>query len=293
MRDSAETMAENVSAPPPFKLEREVTLMPNEFHERLSAKHKSRKSSAAMSAAHRSQSSKPSTGKFRYSKENTYTSNYRQDSGVSQSPQMEAHYVKTVKIMRAHESSLSPHNTFFSDSNNNQGELKSTSSHIELTGDVKFMLDNAYTNSESEGGFTVKTPPKNMQIKDLIIPLDDWNQKETIREKKYAVLPSIQHKQSASPEDSESVTFSNRISSGYSINNQLDFFRDKIEEEADFFADFRVNTSTVKPTPRQDPLPPIKLGTRDNKSAVSSASKKPHLSSKNFFERRDKNGHLY
>lgn len=308
MRDSAETMAENVSAPPPFKLEREVTLMPNEFRERLSAKHKSRKSSAGRSAIRQSESSKPSTGRLRYSTENTYTSNYRQDSGVNQSPlasyrqdsevnqspMSEAKYVKSVKIFKEpHEDKISSHNTFSSDTNNNQGELKSTSCHIELTGDVKFMLDNAYANHESEGDFTVKTPPKNMQIKDIMIPLDDWNNKDTIQEKKYTVLPSIQHKKSVSSEDSESVTFSNRNSSGFSINNQLDFFRDKIEQDADFFADFRVNTSTVKPTPRQDPLPPIKHATKDNKHKSPRANKKTHLSSKDFFERRDKNGHLY
>ncbi|XP_045171801.1 uncharacterized protein LOC123533899 [Mercenaria mercenaria] len=294
MRDSGETITENTRAPPPFKLEREVTLMPNEFRERMSARHKSRKSSAARSEIKVSHSSKPATGKLRYSTENSYMSNNTQDFDASPSSRKETNHVKTVKIPKEQqESMLSPNDSFLNDDNNNQGELKSTSCHIALTGDIKFMLDNAYANYESEGGFTVKTPPQNMQIKDLMIPLDEWNNKDTVQEKKYTVLPSIKHKTSnSSSDDTESVANSNRTSSGFSFNNQLDFFRDRIEQDADFFADFRVNTSKVKATPRQDPLPPIKHGTKESKSSRTSAHKTSKVSNKIFSDRSEKNGHL-
>lgn len=304
MRESAETMAENVLVPPSFKLEREVTLMPNEFRERLSAKHKNRKSSAEMSAARISRSSKHSTSKLRYSMENSYTSYHATDSEGSGSPQTEAHYVKTMTAPRQLQDSMtSPHNSFLRDKHKtlvehhygaDHEELQSTSSHLELTGDVKFMLDNAYANIESDGGFSVRTPPQNMQIRDLIIPLDDWNNnKETIREKKYTVLPSIRNKRSTSSEETENIALSNRSSSGYSVNNQLDFFRDKIEEDADFFADFRVNTTKVAPTPRQDPLPPIQQRTaKDSKSKQNSPNQRSSYSSNTFSEMRENNEHL-
>lgn len=277
--------------PPPFKLEREVTLMPNEFRERLSAKHKSRKTSAARPGMTRSHSSKPATGKFRYSTENSYhSSNYGNDSTTSQSPVTEARYVKSVKISKdTPENVTSPQSSLLSDTNNNiqghGGELQSKTSHIELSGEVKFMLDNAYANYEAEGGFSVRTPPKNMQIKDLMIPLDNWNNKEAIREKKYTVLPSI-NKTSKSPDESDSVVLSNRNSSGFSTNNQLDFFRDKIEQDADFFADFRVNTSKVKPTPRQNPLPPIRHDSKDFGLSNSASSKKSYGSPRKLSDRR-------
>ncbi|XP_060587378.1 uncharacterized protein DDB_G0283697-like [Ruditapes philippinarum] len=286
MRDSGETVTEAARAPPPFKLEREVTLMPKEFKERLSAKHKSRKSSAARSEKKGNYSFKPTTAKFKYSSENSYMSNHTNDSELSHSTYTESHFNKTVKIPTEHDDGMQSNNdNFLNNNNNNKGELKSTSSHIALTGEVKFMLDNAYANYESEGGFNVKTPPTNMQIKDLMIPLDEWNNKETIQEKKYTVLPSIKHRTSnTSSEDTESATYSQRNSSGFSFNNQLDFFRDKIEEDADFFADFRVNTSKVKATPRQDPLPPIKHGTKDSNSSQTTSRKKSN--------RKEKNAHI-
>ena len=326
-------MTENIH---PFKLERESTLMPAEFRERLSASHKSRKSSAAKTIKTRS---RQHTATLRYSTENSNISTIHQNTdnmtgpnrGMSDScPSTYNARAEYDKVIETRNEALAQNrnsedvfdetggddeefrgdrtytldksdiqhllhnmNNMHSDMegedhkdengnhtyrkenhvNTSHGEsvrsgseslrggsveLQSTSAHIELTGEVKFMFDSAYQNMEQAASFGARTPPKHMQIKDLVRSLDDWGSNDTIQEKKYAVLPSI-HRNSQ-PENYSSGRHSTGNSSNVSINNQLDFYRDKIEEDADFFADFRVNTSTVKPTPRQDPLPPIKNG---------------------------------
>ncbi|WAR01382.1 hypothetical protein MAR_007940 [Mya arenaria] len=358
---------ENVSSP--FTLEREPTLMPNEFRERMSAKHRSRKSSAAKSSSTRNRHAmiKQPTGTLRYSTEASNLSSYQQNNdtnsirsakreksmnSVSSNEKMfsaRQEYDKVMMIrnealkktqeefmdnvdnlhdngednlnehtenndeenelprnrtytlengelqdildnMRQGDTSLCEHgrqsgsssrNTYIMDrkmswqndvhnNDDNNGELASTSSHIELNGDVKFMFDSVYYNQEPEGGFSIKTPPQNMQMKDIMSSLDDWGkEKDVIREKKYAVLPSIHKSSSSGTYRNNSPTSVGGLSSTVSVNNQLDFSRDRMEDDADFFADFRVNTSNIKPTPRQDPLPPIQNNTTDAMTSMS------------------------
>lgn len=266
-------MAEHQSMlPPSFKLERELTLMPSEFQERLSAKHRSQKSAhstASTRAQHRQSSSKSrkSKGSLCLTTENSNLSGlYEYD------------YNGNPDTLHGHQSfnNMSPrigNNTPVSDAMDTKmedfqsPELNSTSAHIKLNHETKFMFDNAYSNRESEGGLFVQTPPQDLHIRDLMIPLNEWGSHETIREKKYTVLPSI----SKSPgSDTESYKYTE--ASETLANNQLDFTRDKIEQDADFFADFRVNTSHIKPTPRQDPLPPIKHETAPDIIKIPSAT---------------------
>ena len=66
-----------------------------------------------------------------------------------------------------------------------------------------------------------------------------------IAQKKYPVLPSIgKALEESKPEEDEEEDEEDPTL------NQLDYTREKMETEADFFADYRVNTSVVKPTPR-------------------------------------------
>lgn len=253
-------MIESVPASTSFKLERE----PTQFHECLSAHLHSRKSSAARSTVRKqgqSSQSRQTTATLRYNNElsNMNFINFDTESDPGDASP------KSAKTYVTHERTNTKDENFNEQESEDEGvELVSTSSHIELNGGMKCMLDNAYANSAGESG--LKTPPRNLQIKDLMIPLDDWGTKDhAIREKKYTVLPSIHSTPTSDGERTDFNTARHSISSSFSMNtgNQLDFFRDKIEQEADFFADFRVNTSKVKATPRQDPLPPIKHGTTE------------------------------
>lgn len=270
-------------APPSttLSLENEATLVTNDFREHRSARIQSRKSSGARSIKGGTGNISQQTATLRYNTEisnlNVISFQTKTDSELGLiSP-------KSAKSIEQSEPQELKDNTFTTVEDtvkeNNEKELISTSSHIELNGDMKFMLDNAYANYHSEGGLSVRTPPRNLQIKDLMIPLDDWGSKEhgMIREKKYTVLPSIHSTPTPDGQGSVFNTARDSVSTTVSINNQLDFFRDKIEQEADFFADFRVNTSKVKVTPRQDPLPPIKHGTPDR---LSNSSRKSRHSSK-------------
>jgi len=287
MRESSagSTMMDSAPSLTSFKIERQPR--PDEFHDSLSARINSRKSSAV-----RSPIKKRGQANLNHSRQTTATSRTKtemtnmnfihfaaeKEAGKVNSECLEADILnpKTNSIEeqfceKAEEDSAV-------DVSNND-ELVSTSSHIELNGEMKLMLENEY--QLLEGGRSVKTPPRNMQIKDLIVPLDDWGSKDaTIREKKFAVLPSIHSTPTSDRAEKELNTARTSISSTVSINNQLDFFRDKIEQEADFFADFRVNTSNVKVTPRQDILPPIKHGTNEKGRPSSPKSQRSRHSSR-------------
>lgn len=137
---------------------------------------------------------------------------------------------------------------------NDEKELIHKSSLITLHGEMMFMEEIECTNQKGE--ITVKTPPRNVQIRDLFCTTETWESGDVIREKKYTVLPSINH--SGKTEDKHAISNTTGISYSISLSNQLDLFRDKTEQNAELFADYHVNTSKVKATPRQKPLPPIK-----------------------------------
>ncbi|XP_033748064.1 uncharacterized protein LOC117333051 [Pecten maximus] len=105
--------------------------------------------------------------------------------------------------------------------------------------------------------------PVNLNLRDIIEPLDEWSRVQSgIRERKYPVLPKIGKMKKESGHDKQNFDMVNY--------NQLDYTREKMENEADFFSDYRINTSRVKETPRQNPLPPI----RQNSSFGSFHSKR-------------------
>ncbi|KAH3886543.1 uncharacterized protein LOC127842806 [Dreissena polymorpha] len=319
----------------PFTLERESTLMPSEFRERMSAKHRSHKTSVKSASVARSRQMRQKTATLRYSTENSASSfnhNFQIEvnsvsadksaENVEKSPKSDKYYsaraeYEKVLSLRSEElkqnvmkeesyarestkspqefngnktytlskdevkqllDNMSPVNNFETNATpfrmdrtftkatapdweivQTEEEQHGIAGKIELNDDMKFMLDCQYGyNRSEEEDSRVKTPPENMHIKDIMSSLEDWGgSKETIREKKYTVLPSI-NKTVRSDTGSSRSRYSAGQASNLSMNNQLDFSRDKIEEDADFFADFRVNTSNIKPTPRQDPLPPIK-----------------------------------
>lgn len=270
MKDTTSMMA-NDMPPPPFKLERELTLMPNEFRERLSASTRSRKSSAARSAVRRSRHerhsaaprvSKPPTvyGSSRHtyindynnivqrSKDNMYNNNNSHDNVYNQSLQYE------------------------------DTELQNSGKYYDANHKVMSFGEQETLFNTMERAYSIKTPPTNMNIHDLTEPpLDDWNSNEVIKEKKYAVLPSI-GKQTPSPTKSDVILHNpvDSLSSHYSYSNQLDYGRSRMEQEADFFADFRVNTSVVQATPRQNPLPPID-SKKNPQNGEFSTEEKAHL----------------
>ncbi|XP_060073959.1 uncharacterized protein LOC132553707 [Ylistrum balloti] len=105
--------------------------------------------------------------------------------------------------------------------------------------------------------------PVNLNLRDIIEPLEEWSRVQSgIRERKYPVLPKIGKMKKESGHDKQKYDMVNY--------NQLDYTREKMENEADFFSDYRINTSRVKETPRQNPLPPI----RQNSSMGSLHSKR-------------------
>ena len=246
MKDTTSAMADNMP-PPPFKLERELTLMPSEFRERLSASTRSRKSSAARSAARRSRNDRHSAS----------TRVSRPSMDHVNSRYMYGHDYDNDNIMYNHgftnnNTELDSSSRFY-DANRQMvsiGEQENIYKEMEHAYSIKTPATNM--------NYSIKTPPTSMSVRDLMEPLEDWNAKGTIKEKKYAVLPSI-GKRTPSPTKTDTTLHNSNDSklSNYSYSNQLDYGRDKMEQEADFFADFRINTSQVQATPRQNPLPPI------------------------------------
>lgn len=128
------------------------------------------------------------------------------------------------------------------DNSDDDGELDCYTSHIPLNNETEFLGESPVTNARV--GVPAPTPIE------LGILSDDSDHTQDIKQKKYPVLPSIgrtfDDQQSQDEYSDEDPTI-----------NQLDFTRERMETEADFFADYRVNTSVVKPTPRTAPLPPI------------------------------------
>lgn len=129
-------------------------------------------------------------------------------------------------------------------------ELESSSFHVPVNGNINDILFDNNSKQDMMRNLNLTTPV-NLNIKDLMQPLEDWGKiKSGIRERKYPVLPSI---------GPPSQTNSPRLGLERSDTlNQLDYTREKIEGHADFFADFRVNTCVAKITPRHNPLPPIR-----------------------------------
>ncbi|XP_021361437.1 uncharacterized protein LOC110455575 [Mizuhopecten yessoensis] len=96
--------------------------------------------------------------------------------------------------------------------------------------------------------------PVNLNLRDIIEPLEEWSRVQSgIQERKYPVLPKIGKKKNKSKESGRDNKQFEMVN-----YNQLDYTREKMENEADFFSDYRINTSCVKETPRQNPLPPIR-----------------------------------
>lgn len=121
--------------------------------------------------------------------------------------------------------------------------------------------NNRVPNLDTSRQMAVPTPV-NLNLRDIMEPLDEWSRVQSgIRERKYPVLPKIgkMKKESGKKQNYDMVNY-----------NQLDYTREKMENEADFFSDYRINTSRVKETPRQNPLPPI----RQNSSFGSFHSKR-------------------
>ena len=128
------------------------------------------------------------------------------------------------------------------DESDNDKELDCYTSHIPLNNETEFSGESPI--SGGRFGAPVPTPIE------LGILSDDSDQTQDIKQRKYPVLPSI----GRAFDDQQSQ---GDVSDDDPTINQLDYTREKMETEADFFADYRVNTSVVKPTPRTAPLPPI------------------------------------
>ena len=243
MKDIASAMA-NDMPPPPFKLERELTLMPNEFRERLSASTRSRKSSAARSAANRARMGRHSASRVTKPLSGQSNSRYTYNND--------------------YDFSLRHNNDYNEVFHGNTNELISSSSYIDASNHMTSIGEHEHILQEMERAYSIKTPPTNMLIHDLMEPLEDWPGGDTIKEKKYTVLPSI-NKPTPSPTKSD-VTLSSLTSTQYSVGNQLDYGRDRMEQEADFFADYRINSSVIHATPRQNPLPPIPIESKKSQT---------------------------
>lgn len=133
------------------------------------------------------------------------------------------------------------------DLSDGDGELDCYSSHIPLDPEHEMLGESPYSNEHF--GAPVPTPIQ-LGIKDILG--EDKEQIQDIAQKKYPVLPSIgKALEESKPEDDVEEDEDDPTL------NQLDYTRERMETEADFFADYRVNTSVVKPTPRNVPLPPI------------------------------------
>ena len=169
-----------------------------------------------------------------------------------------------------------------SDEQNSEGEeLDSSTTHVPIDNDLpEVVYDNnlpevvaddlpevAIDNDLECDSYDFGTPdhassrvvptPVNVNLNEIVVPIEDFtNTQEHIKERKYPVLPSIGQRSRTMLSSSDSE--SNDTNDNSSTINQLDFTREKMEVEADFFADYRINTSKVKVTPRQNPLPPIR-----------------------------------
>ncbi|KAK3083921.1 hypothetical protein FSP39_005398 [Pinctada imbricata] len=134
-------------------------------------------------------------------------------------------------------------------------ELDCSTSHIPLNKNLSDLMTYECASPELPSSRVVPTPVSHTN--ELTVPIEDFtNTQEHIKERKYPVLPSIgqRSKTLLSSCGSEHTD----INDNSSTINQLDFTRERMEVEADFFADYRINTSKVKVTPRQNPLPPIR-----------------------------------
>lgn len=118
--------------------------------------------------------------------------------------------------------------------------------HVDNDNDI---IDDNVSITDAPRYMAVPTPV-NLNMRDIIEPLEEWSRVQgNIRERKYPVLPKIGKRSKES---------SKRKKQFEAVNyNQLDYTRDKMETEADFFSDYRLNTSCVKETPKHNPLPPI------------------------------------
>jgi hypothetical protein len=125
-------------------------------------------------------------------------------------------------------------------------ELDCYSTHLPLGNQNEMDGESPFSNERF--GAPVPTPNQ-LGIKDILS--EDGDQVQDIKQKKYPVLPSIGRTYEGSTEEDDIEDDDDPTL------NQLDYTREKMETEADFFADYRVNTSVVKPTPRNAPLPPI------------------------------------
>lgn len=151
------------------------------------------------------------------------------------------------------------------DPNSLEEELNSSTYHTDLNGELvplnkDELLETSSHNCEANLTYTVPTPV-NANLNELVDPLQELTQIH-IKEKKYPVLPSI-NKTSSSPRSNTSKnSLNNELTDEFSLvrestKNQMDFSRERMEKEADFFADHRVQSKKVKITPRIHPLPPI------------------------------------
>ena len=166
----------------------------------------------------------------------------------------------------SHSTSADPMSMDESDEPNSlEEELNSSTYHTGINGElVPMNKDELRENStvEREVNLTYTVPtPVSFNINELVDPLQELTQIQ-IKEKKYPVLPSIM-KTSCSPKSNTSKTsLMDELRDEFCLvrettKNQMDFSREKMEKEADFFADHRVQSKKVKITPRINPLPPI------------------------------------
>lgn len=168
----------------------------------------------------------------------------------------------------SHSTSADPMSVDESDDPNSlEEELNSSTYHTDLNGEMvplnkDELLDTSSHFHPCEANLTYTVPtPVNANLNELVDPLQELTQIH-IKEKKYPVLPSIT-KSSCSPRSNTSKnSLNNELTDEFTLvrettKNQMDFSRERMEKEADFFADHRVQSKKVKITPRIHPLPPI------------------------------------
>jgi hypothetical protein len=171
----------------------------------------------------------------------------------------------SVAGLSSHSNSADPMSMDDSDDPNSiNDELNSSSYHLNVNDDLgpinkDELMEGSFHDCEMSRTYTVPTPI-DRNLTEVVDPLREFTQ-VNIMEKKYYVLPSIT-KKSSTPYSTRSENSVDNESLEKSLmreltKNQMDFSREKMEKEADFFADHRINTSTVKVTPRVNPLPPI------------------------------------
>lgn len=131
---------------------------------------------------------------------------------------------------------------------NSQCEQEMEDDSSEFFQQNNFLLEQYSDSDREEIGRANFSTPADLQFLDITRPLDHLTD---LHERKYAVLPSIGGIKNLHHDEENLMHL-----------NQLDYTRDHIEEEADFFSDYRTNTSLVKMTPKNNPLPPIKQGNK-------------------------------